>query len=99
MCKYIKEYYGMPADINRRVTIDGKPGIIVKDMGTYIGVNFDDKKNTSILPCHPTWKVEYLEMGTPRGLTRSQKRYQHYLEIADCVNGFGDFLRCYGHRY
>ncbi len=80
MCEYIKGRYKVPADINRRVVVDGKTGIIAKDCGTYIGVNFDDDKPNVISNCHPTWRVEYGEMGKPRKIkmTRSQKRYQEY---------------------
>jgi hypothetical protein len=41
-CEYARVYYGVPACIGRRVTVDGKPGIIAEDRGHYIGVNFDD---------------------------------------------------------
>lgn len=83
----------MPADINRRVTVNGKPGIIVADRGAYIGVNFDCDKPTYISPCHPTWMVEYLEMGTPRKLTRGQRRWMDYLEVADCFENFNAYLK------
>lgn len=79
MSQYAKDTYKVPADIGRRVTVDGKPGIIAADRGNYIGVNFDDCKPGDIRNCHPTWKVEYLEMGTIRKMTRSQRRYQEYL--------------------
>lgn len=41
----------------------------------------------------PTDKVEYLEMGTIRQMTRSQKRYQRYLDIGECFDSFLSFLR------
>ena len=77
--EYIKSTYKVPACINRLVVVDGKPGIIVKDCGNYIGVNFDHDKPGFISNCHPTWKVEYKGMGEPRKMTRSQRRYKDYL--------------------
>ena len=40
--EYVRKYYKVPAELGRRVKIDGRPGIIIEDMGNYIGVNFDD---------------------------------------------------------
>lgn len=92
-CQYVKDNYGVPADIGRRVLVDGKPGIIADDRGNYIGVNFDSDKPGVISNCHPTWKVEYLCMGKIRPMTRSQARYQRYLEYGDCFDGFLEYLR------
>jgi len=80
---YIKSYYGVPADIGRRIIMDGRQGIIAADRGNYLGVNFDDDEPEVICNAHPTWKVEYLDMGVirvvkPKKLTRSQKRYQEF---------------------
>lgn len=79
-CKYVSETYGVPANIGRRVIVNGKEGIIIADRGNYIGVNFDKDKPGAIINCHPTWKVEYTEMGTIRKMTRSQHRYRAYIE-------------------
>lgn len=92
MSEYAKKYYGVPADIGRRVLVDGKPGIIYKDGGAYIAVNFDQDKPGVCLMCHPTWRVEYLGIGTRRKMTRSQARYQRYLEVAECFDSFRHFL-------
>lgn len=35
--EYIRRYYGVPAEIGRRVRIDGKEGVIAEDRGAYIG--------------------------------------------------------------
>ena len=91
-CEYVKKYYGVPADIGRRVVVNGKPGIIAQDRGHYIGVNFDHHQPGAISNCHPTWKVEYGEMGKIRKPTRSQARYQRYLEVGDCFENFRHFL-------
>lgn len=92
MSEYAKTYYNVPADIGRRVIVNGKPGIIVEDRGNYIGVNFDSDKPNIISNCHPTWKVEYGEIGIIRKMTKSQKRYAEYLKIADCFENFKHFL-------
>lgn len=91
-CEYVRDHYGVPACIGRRVIVNGKPGIIAEDRGHYIGVLFDSDKPNVILPAHPTWKVKYLGLGKVRKMTRSQKRYQSYLRVADCYNNFAEFL-------
>lgn len=81
MSEYAKEYYGVPSDIGRRISYKGNGGIIAKDRGNYIGVNFDEDKPGVILNIHPTDEnLEYLEStGVIRRMTRSQQNYQNYL--------------------
>lgn len=93
MCQYVQDNYNVPACIGRRVIVNGKPGIIAADRGHYIGVNFDHDKPGAINNAHPTDKVEYLEMGKIRPMTRAQKRYQNYLEMADSFESFIDFCK------
>jgi hypothetical protein len=76
MCKYIKEYYKVPADIGRRIKVNGVAGTIVEDRGNYLGVNFDNDKPGVIRNVHPTWKVEYMGMGIIR---RSKKQDADYV--------------------
>lgn len=95
-CQYVRDTYGVPAEIGRRVAVDGKPGVIAADRGHYIGVNFDEHKPGDIRNAHPTWRVEYLGTGVVRPMTRSQRRYRHFLEVGDLYDNFGDFLR---HQY
>jgi hypothetical protein len=92
-CQYIRDTYGVPVEIGRRVTVYGKPGIIVADRGHYIGVNFDLDKPGKICNAHPTDQVVYLEMGKIRKMTRSQERYQKYLGVSECFESFWEFLR------
>lgn len=96
MSKYCKEYYGVPSDINRLVTYKGEQGIIYKDGGTYVSVNLDKDKPASCVNIHPTDEnLIYLDLfGTPRKLTRSQKRYHDYLDgpYYDAGDGFAVFL-------
>lgn len=91
--EYVRDYYGVPAEIGRRVTVYGRPGIIGADCGHYIGVNFDDAPPGMYAAAHPTDGVVYGEMGKERPLTRAQKRYRAYLEVADLYDDFAHYLR------
>ncbi len=90
---YVRRHYEVPAEIGRRVIVNGEPGVIAADRGAYIGVLFDKDKPNQILPCHPTWKVEYQGIGKVRQMSRSQKRYRRFLEYGDCFDIFIDFCR------
>lgn len=92
-CEYVSDYYNVPACIGRLVTVDGKPGIIAKDCGHYIGVNFDSDKPGVISHCHPTWKVEYGEMGKVRKPSKYAARYQRFLEYGDSFDDFISFCK------
>lgn len=94
-CQYVRDYYGVPAEIGRRVTYKGKPGVIYKDGGNYIAVNFDEERPGDTVPIHPTDKnLVYLdEVGKVRRMTKSQKRYKRYLEFGDGFDSFIDFCR------
>ena len=80
-CEYVREHYGVPAVIGRRVVIGGKPGVIAEDRGHYIGVNLDADKPGVICNAHPTSDVEYGGIGAVRKMTRSQERYRDYLRL------------------
>ena len=92
-CEYICEYYNVPADIGRRIDYNGRGGIIAKDGGNYLGVNFDDNKPSDVYNLHPTEEgLTYLEMGKIRKPTRGQLKYQNFLE-ADWFDGsFADWI-------
>lgn len=90
--QYVRDYYGVPAQLGRRVVVYGRPGVIAADRGHYIGVNFDADKPGVIRNAHPTDRVEYGEMGQIRPMTRSQRRYEAFLE-ADSGLSFGEWLR------
>jgi hypothetical protein len=75
--EYIRNYYNVPAEMGRVVSMGGRQGVIAEDQGNYIGVLFDDDKPGNILTCHPTWKIEYFDEIKPirqEKLTRAQKR-------------------------
>ena len=42
--EYVREHYRVPACYGRRVTANGRAGVIARDEGHYIGVSFDDDK-------------------------------------------------------
>ncbi|UAL42166.1 hypothetical protein K8B83_14920 [Shewanella inventionis] len=90
--EYINTYYNVNAELGRKVVVDGEPGVIAKDCGHYIGVNFDKHKPGDISNCHPTWRVEYGAICKIRKPTASQRRYQRYLERGDCFDSFKHFL-------
>jgi len=90
--EYIQERYKVPAEYGRRVRLKGiREGIIIKDMGNYIGVNFDDMKPGKYSTCHPTWEMEYLDIGEVRPMTRGQERYQKYIE-SEYSGTFAEYL-------
>jgi hypothetical protein len=91
-CDYIRRHYGVPADLGRRVTVYGKPGVIAADRGHHIGVVFDGDKPHQISNCHPTDGVEYGATRAIPKMTRAQKNYRAFLD-ADWFSGsFADWL-------
>jgi hypothetical protein len=81
--EYIKTKYNVPADMYREVIVAGKKGVITKDLGNYIGVNFYDNLTVKPANCHPTWEVQYLDTFNYKPpikkITASQKRYREWL--------------------
>lgn len=65
--EYVREAYRVPAEIGGRVVVNGRPGVIVKDCGHYIGVHFSGDRPNHISRCHPLWRVEYLEQAQGQG--------------------------------
>lgn len=56
--EYVRRYYRVPAKRGGRVVVDGKSGVITSFRGASLTVRFDGDKRP--VPCHPTWRVEYL---------------------------------------
>jgi len=90
MESYVKKFYGVPADIGRVVEFKNRKGVIAKDRGNYVGVNFDDDKPGRISNVHPN-DLKYLGMGKIRRITPSQKRYQEYIS-SECCESFAWWL-------
>lgn len=93
--QYIKDRYKVPAEMNREVIMNGKKGVITKDMGNYVGVNFYEKQTADPLPCHPTWEMEYLDTfnANPpiKKTTASQRRYREFVR-SDSGLSFKEWL-------
>lgn len=93
-CEYVRNYYGVPAEIGRRVIACGEPGIIAEDRGGRIGILLDKDKPGRVGSYHPTWKIEYLDMMSKvRQPTRAQARYKRFVEYGDCFGSFIEFCR------
>ena len=52
----VRQTYAVDYKRGDRVTVDGRPGVIVSFPGQYLGVRFDGERHTS--RAHPTWRVE-----------------------------------------
>ena len=93
-CEYVRDTYGVPACIGRKVIAYGKPGVIAEDRGHYIGILLDKDKPGHINNYHPVDGIEYLDsIGNVRKPGRSQARYKRYLEWCECFDSFISF--CY----
>jgi len=62
---YIRAFYGVPAQIGGRVTIDGKRGMIAGADGGHLRVLLD--QDASTVYAHPTWNVVYHNETTVKG--------------------------------
>ena len=94
-CEYIRQYYGVPARTNMRITYRGEGGIIWKDGGNYVCACMDSDKPGHTVNIHPADpNLQYGEMGEPRRLTRAQKRYREYLDSVyhEAGHSFAYFL-------
>lgn len=92
-CEYVRQYYGVPAEIGRRIEWDGRAGVIAEDRGQYIGVLFDDAKPGNISILHPTHEVKYLGMGQVRKMTAGQRRYRDFLDAGWFTGSFMDWRK------
>lgn len=95
--EYIQSYYKVPAEFGRQILFNGnRKGVIIKDLGNYIGVNFDDDKPGRYVAVHPKDGVEYLDIVKPRKMSKGQRRYWLYKEH-DTMMPFIEWLkhRCY----
>lgn len=96
-CEYVRNYYGVPACIGREVIYKGDKGIISKDGGNYICVNFLNDKPGVTCNIHPTDPdLTYEGIGKVRKPTRSQQRYQDYLSSESDLSFFEWILWNYG---
>lgn len=89
--KYVKDYYGVPAETGRIVIFRGRRGVIAEDRGNYIGVNFDEDKPGVVFNVHPTDGVEYQGIDNVRKMTRSQERYRNFIK-SEYPGTFAEYL-------
>ena len=64
---YIREHYGVPAKVGRRVRYTWRGeryGTIVGTSGQYLRIRLDGEKRSGLY--HPTWEVEYLTEQPPQ---------------------------------
>lgn len=56
---YIRRTYRVEPKVGQRITMDGKPGTIIRPIGDpqYLNVRFDGQSHGSNV--HPTWRVDY----------------------------------------
>ena len=65
---YIRRTYGVSPAVGQRITMNGRPGVIIRPTGDpqYLRVRFDGQKHAS--DCHPTWELNYApSAGTEAG--------------------------------
>ena len=55
--QYIREYYGVPAEVGRRITFEGRPGVITSFGGARILAQVQGHDQP--VPLHPTWEIVY----------------------------------------
>lgn len=90
--EYVKQYYGVPAELGRMVMLRGKSGVIAEDRGHYIGINFDKDKAGHISNVHPTDEdLTYLGIGKIRKMTKSQANYRAYIR-SECDCTFAEWM-------
>jgi len=54
---YIRAYYGVPAELDREITFQGRSATIVGFDGSRLRIQLDGET----VPVHPTWQVDYLD--------------------------------------
>lgn len=61
---YIRRYYGVPAELKGRVRYTWRGswyGTIVGTSGAHLMILLDGERSPN--PFHPTWELEYVELG------------------------------------
>lgn len=91
--EYIRNSYGVPAEVGRGVTCYGKSGVIVGARNAHLEVLLDEDKPGRTGYYHPTHEVAYGDIKPIRKMTRGQQRYQEYLR-SEVVESFAEWLGC-----
>lgn len=54
---YVREMYGVPAEVGMQVRFNGEPAEIMGGEGQYIWIVLGDARDPMLV--HPTWHIEY----------------------------------------
>ncbi len=90
---WINQYYKLDVKVGLEVEREGKRGVVVEDMGNYVGVIMDDRPN-QVRPYHPTDLVYGGMAKRVPKISRSAMRYRDYInmrEVSDIT--FKEYLR------
>jgi hypothetical protein len=54
---YVREMYGVPAEVGRKVTFNGEPAEIHGAEGQYLWIVLGEEREPMLV--HPTWHIDY----------------------------------------
>lgn len=91
-CEYVRQFYNVPACIGRQVTAYGKPGVITKDFGHYIGIVLDGDSKRVPGRYHPTHGIVYGGMAEKLPKPPKRTNFDAYQDECECYDGFVHFL-------
>mgnify|MGYP001608882860 CR=1 FL=1 len=57
--EYVRRYYGVPAELGKRVVYNGTPATIIGARHSYIIVWRDGEPWENAVMAHPTWRMDY----------------------------------------
>lgn len=57
---YVREMYGVPAHVGRKVLFNGEPAEIMGGERQYVWIVMGDEREPILV--HPTWHMEYLDV-------------------------------------
>ncbi len=90
---WINKYYKLDVKVGLEVEREGKRGVVVEDMGNYVGVIMEDRPN-QVRPYHPTDLVYGGMAKRVPKISRSAKRYQEYINISEAIGiSFGEYVK------
>ncbi len=90
--KHIVKRYGVPACYGRAIVHGGRAGVIVREGGDYLVVNFDKDKPDAESLIHPEDGVEYggLRPVRPRNLYREEPDLYFSVTCATCAHRYDE---------
>ncbi|AZD01345.1 hypothetical protein [Pseudomonas chlororaphis] len=93
-CAYVRNHYGVPTEVGRRVIANGEPGVIMADRGHYIGVILDSDPKKRIRNYHPTWEMQYGDMAEELPLKQWEVLIDGMYDWDDVRYMLGDAHHC-----